>query len=110
MSSSVHVDHKNKAILILGEGSTQGLDHTRLTTEVKYPINLTQPIKRFVLSLHYNGSNCFLFVNATKMYQFKVKTSEIKDYTLCLGNISRDFTIKNMKKNGIRRGRKIFFC
>ena len=26
------------------------------------------------------------------------KNSEIKDYTLCLGNISKDFTINNMNK------------
>ena len=68
MSSSVHVDNKNKDILILGEGATQVLDYTTLTAEVKYPINLTQPEKRFVLSLHYNWSNSFLFVNATKIY------------------------------------------
>ena len=28
MSSSVHIDDKNKDILILGEGPTQGLDDT----------------------------------------------------------------------------------
>ena len=54
--------------------------------------------KIFVLSLHYNGSNSFLFVNATKVYQFKAKNSEIKDYALCLGNVSKDFTINKMKK------------
>ena len=96
MSSSVHIDNK-KNILILGEGPAQGLDDTTLTTEAKYPINFTQSGKRFVLSLHYNGSNSFLFANATKIYQFKEKDSEIKDYTPCLGNISKDFT-NNMKK------------
>ena len=84
MSSSVHVNNKNKDILILGEGPTQGLDDTT-AAEAKYPINFTQSGKRFVLSVHYNGSNSFLFVSATKIYQFKVKDSEIKDYTLCLG-------------------------
>ena len=67
MSSSVHVDNKRKDILVLGEGPTQGLDATTLTTEAKYPIKITQSGKRFV-SLHYNGSNSFLFVNATKAY------------------------------------------
>ena len=38
------------------------------------------------------------------------KNSEIKDYTLCLGNISKDFTINNMKKNRIKRNCKTFFC
>ena len=66
--------------------------------EAKYFVNFTQPRKRFVLSLRYNGSNSFLFVNATKIYQFKEKDSEIKDCTLCLGNISKYFTINNMKK------------
>ena len=98
MSSSVHIDNKNKDVLILGDVPTQELDDTTLTAEVKYPINFTQWRKRFVLSLHHNGSNSFLFVNATKIYQFKAKDSEIKDYTLCLGNTSKDFTINNMKK------------
>ena len=64
---------KIKNILILGEGPAQILDDTTLTAEAKYPINFTQSGKRFVLSQHYNGSNSFLFVNATKIYKFKAK-------------------------------------
>ena len=96
MSSSAYIDNKNKYFLILGERSIQGLDDTNLTAEAKYPTNFTQPRKRFVLSLHYNGSNSFLFVNATKIYQFKAKDSAIKDYSLCFGNISKDFTTNNI--------------
>ena len=48
----------------------------------KYPINFKRLNKRFVLSLHYNRSNSFLFVNTTKIYQFKAKQSEIKDFTV----------------------------
>ena len=92
---------KNKDILILGEGPPQGLDHTTITSEAKYPIRFTQLNKRFALSLCCNGSNSFLFVNNTKIYQFKTKISEIKDYTLCLGNSSKDFTINNMDKTGL---------
>ena len=101
MSSSVHVDNKGKDILILGEGPTQGLDDTTLTAEVKHLINFTQSGKRFVLSLHYNGSNSFLFVIVTKVCQFKAKNSKIKDYALRLDNVSKDFTINNMKKAGL---------
>ena len=43
--------------------------------------------------------NSFLFVNSTKIYQFKEKDSEIEKYPLCLGNISGDFSANNMKKN-----------
>ena len=85
MSSSVHVDDKGKDILTLVEGPTQGLDDTILI-EANYYINFTQSGKRFVLCLHCNGSNSFLFVNATKIYQSKAKDSEIKNYLLCLAN------------------------
>ena len=93
MSSSGHVDNKGKDILILGERPTQGLDYTTLTAEKKYLINFIQLGKRFVLSLHYDGSNSFLFVNVTNVYQFKARNSKLKDYPLCLDNISKDFTI-----------------
>ena len=42
MSSSVHIDNKNKGILILGKGPTQGLDDTTLTAETKYSINFSR--------------------------------------------------------------------
>ena len=35
MTSSVHVDNKKNNILVLGEGTTQGLDGTTLTAEKK---------------------------------------------------------------------------
>ena len=98
MSSSVHFDNKNKDILTLGEGQTEGLDDTTLTTEAIYLINFTQTNKRYELILRYSGCNSFLFVNATKIYQFKAKNSGIKNYTLCLDNILKDITINNMKK------------
>ena len=48
MSSSLHIDNKNKDMLIIEEGPIQGLDDITLTEEVKYPINFTKPRKRFV--------------------------------------------------------------
>ena len=102
MRSSVHFDNKEKYIFILGEGTTQILDDTTLTAEAKYPINFTKSGKKFVTSLQYNGSNSFLFVNDTKVYQLKAENSEIKDYPLCLGNVSKFFTINNIKKTGLK--------
>ena len=69
-----------KGVLVLGEGPTQGLDDTTITTEVKYRINFTESGKRSVSSLHCNGINSFLFVNSVKMCQFKLKYLEIKLY------------------------------
>ena len=54
------------------------LDDITLTGEAQYAINFSRSNKKFCLSLHYNGSNSLLFVNATKIYQFKAKGSETK--------------------------------
>ena len=105
MNSSVHTDNKGIDILILYKGRAQELDGTAFAAEALYPIKFTQSGKTF---LHYNESNGFFFANATKTYQFKVKNSEIKGYALCLGTVSKDFTINNMKKK-IKRNCKFFF-
>ena len=98
MSSSMHIDNKKKDILIYGKGPKQELDDTTLTAEAQYSINSSRSNRRFCLRWHYKGSNSFLFVNATKIYQFKAKDPEIKKYPLCLGNISGGFTTNKMKK------------
>ena len=54
------------------------------------------------MSLHYNGANSYLFVNSTEIHKFKAKDSEILAYSLCLGNISKDWSIDNMKKAGLK--------
>ena len=102
------INSKGKDILIFNEGLTKRLDDMTLTGEGIYSINFTHPNKRFVLSLKYNGSTSLLFVSATKIYQLKTKNTEMKDYALCLDNISKDFKINNMKKTGIK-GVVIFF-
>ena len=66
-----------------------------------YSINFSVTRKKFCLSLHYNGPNSYLFVNGTKIYKFKAKDSEIVASPLCLGNISKDWLIDNMKKTGL---------
>ena len=40
-----------------------------------------------------------MFVNGTEIYKFKAKDSEIVTSPLCLGNISKDWSADNMKKN-----------
>ena len=98
MRSSIHTDNKNKDTLVLGRGPTQGLENT-LTAEKMYSINFTASKRRFCLSLHYNGANSYLFVNGTEIYKFKAKDSKIVASPLCLGNISKDWSTDNMKKN-----------
>ena len=50
------------------------------------------------MSLHYNRSNSYFFVNSTEIHKFKEKDSEIVQNNLCLGNFSKDFWVSNMKK------------
>ena len=52
--------------------------------------------------MHYNGANSYLFVNGTEIIKFKAKNSEITPYPLCLGNISKDRSIDNMKKTSLQ--------
>ena len=73
----------------------------RYQQKLNIPLIFQDQIANFVLSCHYDRSNSFLFVNATKIYQFKAKDSEIKKYPLCLGNISGDFSANNMEQNTI---------
>ena len=101
MSSSPHIDNKKKDILVLGEGPTQGLEHT-LTAEKLQPIKFIKESTKFCLSLHYNGASDYLFVNDTEIIKFKAKDSEIAAYTLCLGNIPKDWSVDNMKKTGLK--------
>ena len=50
--------------------------------------------------MHCNGANSYLFVNGTEI-KFKARDSKIVATPLCLGNISEDFFVDNMKKTGL---------
>ena len=47
-----------------------------------------------------NGANSYLFVNSVEIRKFKARDSEINAIPLYLGNISKDFSVDNMKKTG----------
>ena len=65
-----------------------------------YSINFRVTKKKFCLRLHYNGANSYLFVNGKQIYKFKAKDSGIVATPLCLGNISKDWSVNNKKKTG----------
>ena len=50
VSSSVHINNKGKDILFLGDGPTEGLDDTTLTTKAKCPFNFTETNKNCIKS------------------------------------------------------------
>ena len=88
-------------IFILEKGPTQRSGELSLTAEKMYSINFTVTRKKFCLSLHYTGANSYLFVNGTEIIKFKAKDSEIVATPLCLGNISKDWSVDNMKRTGL---------
>ena len=66
-----------------------------------YSIIFTENNKKICLSLRYNGANSYLFVNGTEIHKFKSKDSDIVASPPCLGNISKDCSVDNMKKTGL---------
>ena len=81
MSSSTKIVNREKDILILGKGSTNGLEHT-LSAEKIYSINFTERNKKVCLIFHYNFH--YLFVNGTEIHKFKAKDYETVATPLCL--------------------------
>ena len=65
-----------------------------------YSISFTVTRKKFCLSLHCNGASNYLFVNGKEIIKFNAKDSEIVATPLCLGNISKVWSVDNMKKTG----------
>ena len=100
MSSSPHINNKKWNILMVGKAPTQGLEHT-LTAKKLYSINFTENNNKICLILHYNGAKSYLFVNTTEITKSKAKDSEIVAIPLCLENISKDFSVDNIKKTGL---------
>ena len=100
MSSSTKIDNRKKYILIIGKGATQRSEHT-LSAEKVYWISFTEHNKKLCLSLHCNGANSYLFFYGKEIHKFKIKVSDIVTTPLCLGNISEDWTVDNMKKTGL---------
>lgn len=48
--------------MILVKCPTQGFDDTTLTWQAEYSIIFSEKVKKFLLNLHYSGSNNYLFV------------------------------------------------
>ena len=101
MSSSAHADNKGKDILILGKGPTQGLGEHSLTAKKMYSVNFADNGDKYCLNLHYNGANNYLLVNGVVIIKFKAKVSNIIATPLCLGSISKDWSVDNMKDIGL---------
>ena len=77
MSFSVQATNRTNNIYVMGTGLTQGIHDTTIYTEKNFYRNFTDFGKNFVLSLHYNGDDSYLFVNGWQELKFKCKTNQL---------------------------------
>ena len=98
MSSSIHATNRANNIYVMGEGLVQGIHDTTLYAEKNYWRNFTDPGKKFIISLHYNGDESYFFVNGRQELKFKAKTDQLVKEKLCIGNLSDQWTPSESEK------------
>ena len=101
MSFSVHKTNRANHIYVMGTGFTQDIHDTTLYAEKNFYRNFTDPGKKFMLSLHYNGDDSYFFVNGGQELKFKCKTDQLVKEKLCIGNLSEQWTTSESEKTGL---------
>ena len=103
MSFSAHATNKANHIYLIGDGLTQGINDTTIYAEKKYFKKFTEPNVKFVLSLHYNSNDSYLFVNVRQELKFKAKIDQLVKEKLCKGNLNDQWTTTESEKTGLYR-------
>ena len=98
MSFSKHANNKANNIYVMGKDHIQNSNDTKIYAEKMYYRNFTDPGKKFLLSLHYNDNNSYLYVNGNQELKFKAKTVRLVKEKLCLGNLSDQWTTSESEK------------
>ena len=101
MSSSIHAKNRANNIYVMGKNFIQGINDTTIYAEKLFHNNFTEFGVKFVLSLHYNDDNSYLFANGRKELKFKAKDDQIINEKLCLGNLSNEWTTDESEKTGV---------
>ena len=100
-NSVIHSKNKSNNIYVMNKDFIQGINDTTLYADKIYSQNFTQPSKKFVLSLHYNRNDSYLFVNGKQELKFKCKTENLVKEKLCIGNLSDQWTTSESEKTGL---------
>ena len=101
-SSLTHTNNKANNMFVMGDGFVQGINDTTLHAEKIYSQNFTQPNKKFVLSLHYNNNDSYLFINGKQELKFKAKSNPVLiEKRLCIGNLSAQWKTSELEKTGL---------
>ena len=99
--SVIHANNKANDIFVMSDAFVQGINDATLYVEKIYSRNFTQPSTKFVLSLHYNGNNSYLFVNGKQESKFKAKIESLVKEKLCIGNLSDKWSTSESEKTGL---------
>ena len=100
-SNSSHSTNKTHNIYVLGKDFVQGINNTTIYAENMYKINFIEQSNKFLLSLHCNGDNSYLFVNGSQELKFKSSVNYLDRNLLCVGNISSEWSLPNGTKTGL---------
>ena len=101
MSFSLHATNRANHIYLMGTGLMQGINDTTIYAEKNFSRHFTDPVKKFVLSFHYNGDDSYLFVNGRQELKFKAKNDQIISEKICLGNLIDQWTTSESEKTGL---------
>ena len=101
MRFSAHATNRANDIYVMGDGLIQGINDTTIYVGKNYYRNFTDPGKKYVLRLHYNGDNSYLFVNGRQELKFKAKNDQLVKEKLCIGNLSDQWTTSESEKTGL---------
>ena len=101
MSFSKHANNKRNNIYVMGKDYVQRINDTTIYAEKMHYRNVTYLGKKFMLSLHYNGDDSYLFVNGRQELKFKAKTDQLVKEKLCIGNLSDQRTTSESEKTGV---------
>ena len=101
MSFSKHANNKRNSIYVMGKDYVQRINDTTIYAEKMYYRNFTDLGHKFVLSLHYNGNNSYLYVNGNRELKFKAKTDQLVKEKVYLGNLSDQWTTSESEKIGV---------
>ena len=96
MKHSSHATNKKHPIYILGKSFTQGLQYgATIYAEHDYvKVNGSQVNEKFILSVHYNGDNSYLFINGVQQFKFKTMSNLNLNNLLVIGNTLTNFPSK----------------
>ena len=100
-NSIIHANNKANNIFVMGDEFVQGINDTTLYAKKMHSQNFPQPDTKFLLSLHYNGDDSYLFVNGKQELKFKCKTEHLVKEKLCIGNVSDKWTSSESEKTGL---------